>query len=1018
MNGAKYEGPMTAVLGPTNTGKTYLALQRMLGHATGMIGFPLRLLARENYDKVVQEKGVSQVALVTGEEKIIPQNPRYWICTVEAMPLDVSVSFLAIDEIQISADPERGYVFTDRLLNARGTMETMFMGSDTMAGVIRELLPDCEIETRPRFSELNYVSPKRLQKVPRRSAIVVFSASDVYHVAENLRGMRGGCAVVLGALSPRTRNAQVEMYQAGEVDYLVATDAIGMGLNMDLDHVTFAKTSKFDGRQARRLRAPEIGQIAGRAGRHMNNGTFCTTTEIGGFPEEIVEAVENHRFDPVEMLQWRSRNLDFSSPSGLLRSLEKPPPHPLLSRTRDAEDHQALKVLLKDEDVAGMARSRAALRTLWDVAQVPDFRKTLFEQHTAMLGQIYRHLVRGVGRVPEDFVEQHVSRLDNLQGDIDTLVNRIASVRTWTFISHRASWVTNAKYWQEKARKIDDKLSDALHERLTQRFVDRRATIMARVLMDGAELNAEIDAKEGTVKVEGEHVGHIKGLVFSPDPSIMDASARPVFTAARRVMVKEVENRVQQLLADNDGAFRLTEAGQLLWRENQVGHLVKGESLLFPGIEVIHNDMLQGTDREKIRQRVEKWTRAHLRNRMKIFHDLQAAPLKGTARGLAFQLVENFGLINRENITDFLKDLGKDERKALYDQGVRIGRFAVWMRGLANTQHWPWRVLLWTLWNEHADVRDMLPAQGAKVMHPERDVPLSLYQTLGFAVLWPPSRGERKERPIVGQVETLDRLAGHLHSQFRARPDFIQPTGMDQQLGCDAAMVRKLMFAFGYVPSRLSAEEAVAAAADKQAKADAQKEAATVATTDAAAVEVETSPADEMTADEAAPEAAADADQGNTATEEASPEELVVEEASPAEPIVEEQTPEEPVVEEPTPEASNEPNIDAKDEHAPAAAPPPADAAVWTRRGRGAGGRPDQRKSSGAPKSGDQSGVAGKPGNRQPPADRAGRQAKPGGGKGKGSRPPKNNAGGKPRREADKPMDPNSPFAVLAQLKK
>jgi len=384
MNGAKYEGPMTAVLGPTNTGKTYLALQRMLGHATGMIGFPLRLLARENYDKVVQEKGVSQVALVTGEEKIIPQNPRYWICTVEAMPLDVSVSFLAIDEIQISADPERGYVFTDRLLNARGTMETMFMGSDTMAGVIRELLPDCEIETRPRFSELNYVSPKRLQKVPRRSAIVVFSASDVYHVAENLRGMRGGCAVVLGALSPRTRNAQVEMYQAGEVDYLVATDAIGMGLNMDLDHVTFAKTSKFDGRQARRLRAPEIGQIAGRAGRHMNNGTFCTTTEIGGFPEEIVEAVENHRFDPVEMLQWRSRNLDFSSPSGLLRSLEKPPPHPLLSRTRDAEDHQALKVLLKDEDVAGMARSRAALRTLWDVAQVPDFRKTLFEQHTAI----------------------------------------------------------------------------------------------------------------------------------------------------------------------------------------------------------------------------------------------------------------------------------------------------------------------------------------------------------------------------------------------------------------------------------------------------------------------------------------------------------------------------------------------------------------------------------------------------------------------------------------------------------
>ena len=956
MTGANYEGPMTAVLGPTNTGKTYLAIERMLGYDTGMIGFPLRLLARENYDKVIKQKGVSQVALVTGEEKIIPQNPRYWICTVEAMPLDVSVSFLAIDEVQLCADPERGYVFTDRLLNARGTMETMFMGSDTMAGVIRELLPDCEIETRPRFSELNYVSPKRLQKVPRRSAIVVFSASDVYHVAENLRGMRGGCAVVLGALSPRTRNAQVDMYQAGEVDYLVATDAIGMGLNMDLDHVTFAKTSKFDGRQARRLRAPEVGQIAGRAGRHMNNGTFCTTTEIGGFTEDIVEAVENHRFDPVEVLQWRSRHLDFSSPAGLLRSLEKPPPHPLLSRTRDAEDHQALKVLLKDNELAKVARSRAALRTLWDVAQVPDFRKTLFEQHTALLAQIFQHLIRGVGRIPEDFVEQHVSRLDNLQGDIDTLVNRIASVRTWTFISHRASWVTNAKYWQEKARKIDDKLSDALHERLTQRFVDRRATIMARVLMDGADLNAEIDAKEGTVKVEGEHVGHIKGLVFSPDPSIMDSSARPVFTAARRVMVKEVEQRVQQLLADNDGAFRLTEAGQLLWRENQVGHLVKGESLLFPGIEVIHNDLLQGNDREKIRQRIEKWTRSHLRNRMKIFHELQAAPLKGTARGLAFQLVENFGLINRESITQFLNDLGKEERKALYDQGIRIGRFAVWMRGLSNTQHWPWRVLLWSLWNERSDVRDMLPAQGTKVMHPERDVPLSLYQTLGFAVLRPPSRGDRKERPIVGQVEALDRLAGHLHSQFRAQADFLQPDGLEQQLGCDAALVRRLMFAFGYVPSRLSAPEAIAAASAK-AEEKAQEQSET----------------------EAAPNAPS-------------------EEAVKTEELTAEIAPEEDV--------SSDTKAIGEDEKTAPAAPNP-EAPVWTRRGRGAG-RPDPKKAATAKD--DSSAEAGEQKQRNRPPKK--------GGKGKSGKGPRPAGANKPRQDAEKPMDPNSPFAVLAQLKK
>ena len=989
MTGAPYEGPVTAVLGPTNTGKTFLAIERMLGHATGMIGFPLRLLARENYDKVVRQKGVAQVALVTGEEKIIPRDPRYWICTVEAMPLDVSVAFLAIDEVQLCADPERGYVFTDRLLHARGTMETMFMGSDTMAGVIRELLPDCEIETRPRFSELSYVAPKKLQKVPRRSAIVVFSATDVYHVAESLKGMRGGCAVVLGALSPRTRNKQVEMYQAGEVDYLVATDAIGMGLNMDLDHVTFAKTSKFDGRQARRLRPPEIGQIAGRAGRHMNNGSFCTTTEIGGFPEDIVEAVENHRFDPVEVLQWRSRNLDFSSVSGLMRSLEKAPPHALLTRTRDAEDHQALKVLVKDEEIAGIARSKAALRTLWDVAQVPDFRKTLFDQHTQLLGQIYRYLLRGAGRIPEDFVEAQVSRLDNLQGDIDALVNRIAAVRTWTFISHRGSWVTNAKYWQEKARKIDDKLSDALHERLTQRFVDRRATIMARVLMDGSELNAEIDAKEGTVTVEGEHVGHIKGLVFSPDPSIMDSSARPVFTAARRVMVKEVENRVQQLLADNDGAFRLTESGQLLWRENQVAKLIKGESLLFPGVDVIQNDMLQGTDREKIRQRTEKWVRAHLRNRMKVFHELQSAPLQGTARGLAFQLVENFGLINRDEIAGFLTELGKDERKALYEQGVRIGRFAVWMRGLANTQHWPWRVLLWSLWHDQPEVREQLPAQGVKVMHPERDVPLSLYQTLGFAGLNPPSRGDRKDRPIVGQVEALDRLAGHLHSLFRANPDFVQPEGLDKQLGCDEAMVRKLMFAFGYVPSRLSAAEATAAAAESKAKAEA---AAAAKATEAASAEAEP-------AEEAAAEAPA----------EAAPAEEAPAEAPPAEETPAEETPAET-----TPEAEA-PEAEAPAETTPAEAAPadaPADAPVWTRRGRGAG-RPPQRDRR----------AEGDSGNDAQEKQGAGK----GKGGGKGQRPPRKggkpggnaggNRGGKAPK-ADKPMDPNSPFAVLAQLKK
>jgi len=455
------------VLGPTNTGKTHLAVERMLGHRTGIIGLPLRLLAREIYDRVVAQKGVGAVALVTGEEKIVPSRPNYFVCTVEAMPLTWRADFLAVDEIQLCADPERGHVFTDRLLRARGEHETMFLGSNTMKPIIRRLLPEAEFIERPRFSVLSYGGEKKLSRLPRRSAVVAFSAADVYALAELMRRQRGGAAVIMGALSPRTRNAQVALYQAGEVDYLIATDAIGMGLNMDVDHVAFAAQRKFDGLGHRELRPGEVGQIAGRAGRHMNDGTFGTTAAAGPMSEELVELVENHRFPAVRRLHWRNAVLDFTSPAGLQAALRQAPPRDDLSLVLEADDSLALAALLGDAAIRDAVRSPAMVRQLWDVCRIPDFAKTMPEAHHRMLNRVFRFLsaagATGEGKIPADWIDRHMRRLDRTDGDIDTLAGRIAHVRTWTYISHQSEWLDDARHWQERTRGVEDALSDALH---------------------------------------------------------------------------------------------------------------------------------------------------------------------------------------------------------------------------------------------------------------------------------------------------------------------------------------------------------------------------------------------------------------------------------------------------------------------------------------------------------------------------------------------------------------------------
>ncbi len=690
---ASGESRVTAVLGPTNTGKTHLAIERMLGHRSGMIGFPLRLLARENYDRIARAKGAGSVALITGEERILPPAPRWFVCTVEAMPLDRLVDFLAVDEIQMCADRERGHVFTDRLLHARGASETMFLGAETIRPILRRLVPEAEHVARPRFSTLSYLGPRKITRLPRRSAIVAFSAAEVYGIAELVRRQRGGAAVVFGALSPRTRNAQVAMYQEGDVDHIVATDAIGMGLNMDIDHVAFAQLVKFDGLAPRRLQAPELAQIAGRAGRHMNDGTFGTTAEIGPLDSETIEAIEGHRFPPLRFVYWRNSDLDFRSPERLLRSLERRSVEPELIRVREALDHLTLTALMRDRDVMALAGGPARVRLLWDVCQIPDFRKTLSDAHVYLVGQIFRHLSGPEERLPHDWVARHVARLDTVDGDIDALLQRIAHIRTWTYVAQRPNWLADPAHWQERTRAIEDRLSDALHERLTQRFVDRRAAVLARRMRDGEALMAHI-ADDGEVLVEGECAGRLDGFNFTPAADLVKEGAKSLLTAANTALRRDLGERLRRLLADDDAAFALDGLGTIRWRGQRVARLQPGEHVLTPRIAVLPSDLLEAPQRERVRLRLEAWLARHLVAGLGPLWRLHQAELAGPARGIAYELVESLGVCRRPRLADRVEALDAKARGQLQALGVAFGSALVFLPGLRRSDPGLRRLLL------------------------------------------------------------------------------------------------------------------------------------------------------------------------------------------------------------------------------------------------------------------------------------------------------------------------------------
>ena len=776
---------LVAVLGPTNTGKTHLAIERMLGHKSGMIGFPLRLLARENYDRIVKLKGARAVALITGEEKILPPNPSYFVCTVESMPLDRPVDFLAVDEIQLCADPERGHVFTARLLHARGLAETMLLGADTIRPLMRRLVPDFEHVGRPRFSTLSYTGHKKVTRLPPRSAVVAFAVADVFSLAELIRRQRGGTAIVLGALSPRARNAQVAMFQSGEVDYLVATDAIGMGLNMDLDHVAFARTAKFDGRGLRRLTAAELAQIAGRAGRHMSDGTFGTTADEGPLAAEIVEAVEAHRFDPLTRLNWRNTRLRFDSVGALLKSLDERPPLPGLIQAREADDHRALQALARNREVAGLAGHRGAVRLLWEVCQIPDFRKVMSDSHARLLAHIFKHLAGPDERLPGAWVAGQMANLDRVDGDIDTLMVRIAHTRTWTYITHRADWVEGATAWQERARGIEDRLSDALHDQITQRFVDRRSAFLVRRLASADALLAAVSAA-GEVRVEGAYVGRLDGLRFVPD-AIDGVEMRMLNAAANRVLRSEVAARAQLLAADADSAFAIDPAGLLRWRGGPVGRLVAGERMLTPRAEPLSGDFIEGEARDKIRQRLGAYVRAEIERRLAPLYAASALALGGLGRGLAFQLTEALGALPAAEVASEVAALAPADRAALGRLGVRFGVNSVYFETLLRPEALRFRGLLWAVW--HGQEMPLLPPARplAKAIAIDPAVPPSFYAALGFFVA-----GDLALRP-----DRLERLAGAARRLAREGP-FAADARLASIAGIEPGGLRPLLTALGY----------------------------------------------------------------------------------------------------------------------------------------------------------------------------------------------------------------------------
>tara|TARA_B100001093_G_scaffold42721_1_gene36296 strand:- start:1583 stop:4066 length:2484 start_codon:yes stop_codon:yes gene_type:complete len=779
---------ITAVLGPTNTGKTHLAIETMLSFESGMIGFPLRLLAREVYDKVIKKTSLDKVALITGEEKIIPPNAKYFLCTVESMPIDKHLDFVGVDEIQMCADHERGHIFTDRLLNIRGEKLTMFMGSFTIKNIISKLDGDIEFINRDRLSKLSYTGHKKISRIQRKTAIIAFSAEEVYAIAELIRRQKGGAAIVMGSLSPKTRNAQVELYQSGDVDFLVATDAVGMGINMDLDQVYFSNLKKFDGKKLRRLNLSEIGQIAGRAGRYLNDGAFGVTGQCKEINAEEIELLENHKFEEIQSLFWRNSDLNFDNSFSLIKSLDEKPQKSWLRKIHECEDEKALKFFLRDKSFKNIKFDRKNLGLLWECCQIPDFVKKTYGNHYQVIESVFKYLVGEKGRITDEYMRLQLMKLDKLEGNVDSLSNRIANVRTWSYVSNKNNWIENQNYWIEKTKLLEDKLSDRLHEELTKTFIDKRASVLARGLKQDMEFDTKI-LENNEVMIDDQFIGKIKGLKLELDlkKGALETDIKSLKKAARQTVGPELEKRIQIII--DTGSVELKDDFKIYWSNFAIAKIVSGKDYLNPNFELIVDEILEQNQTQKLTNFLETWINKKIENILKSLVDLKNLKEKNSSiKALAYQLYENNGVIKRDQVAEYLKKLDQNDRKILRDLGVKFGRYHVFLHRLIKPEAVSLRTLLWK--NYHQKYFNLKPPKFGLNFLDSKDL-----KNKNFMLLC----GFEKFNNIFVRIDILERLFVQIiNSNPENKKEIKVVPEMLNLLGCSKDNFKKLLKCMNY----------------------------------------------------------------------------------------------------------------------------------------------------------------------------------------------------------------------------
>jgi ATP-dependent RNA helicase SUPV3L1/SUV3 len=779
---------ITAVLGPTNTGKTHLAIETMLSFESGMIGFPLRLLAREVYDKVKIKISSDKVALITGEEKIIPPNAKYFLCTVESMPIDKHLDFVGVDEIQMCADHERGHIFTDRLINMRGNKLTMLMGSYTIKNIISKLDDDIEFINRRRLSKLSYVGHKKISRINRKTAIIAFSAEEVYAIAELIRRQKGGAAIVMGSLSPKTRNAQVELYQSGDVDFLVATDAIGMGINMDLDNVYFSNLKKFDGKKLRKLNLSEMGQIAGRAGRYLNDGNFGITGQCKNISPEDVDLLENHKFEEIQYLFWRNSNLNFNNPLSLIKSLDEKPKKSWLRKIHECEDEKALKFFLRAKNLENIEFNKDKLTLLWECCQIPDFVKKTYGNHYEVIGNVFKYLNSEKGKISDDYMRLQLMKLDKLEGNVDSLSNRIANVRTWSYVSNKNNWVENQNYWTEKTKLLEDKLSERLHEELTKTFIDKRASVLARGLKQDMDFDTKI-LENNEVIIDNQFIGKINGLKLELDlkKGALETDIKSLKKAARQTVGPELEKRIQTII--ETGLIELHYDFKIYWNKFAIARLIAGNDYLTPNFELIVDDILEQDQKQKLINFINKWLKNKIDSVLKSLIDLKDLKEQNSSiKALAYQLYENNGVLKREQVSNYLKNLGQDERKILRDLGVKFGRYHVFLFKLIKPDAVSLRTLLWK--NYHQKYFNLKPPTfGLNFVDDEN------FKNKNFMLLC----GFEKFNNFYVRIDILERLFMLIiNSNTEEKKETKMVPEMLNLLGCNKDNFKKLLNSMGY----------------------------------------------------------------------------------------------------------------------------------------------------------------------------------------------------------------------------